>query len=303
MLALLRRLAARTYRFVTISPASHARVLARKPGALAADLRDVLGWSLPFRPGSVDVEVEALLQEAGCLRREGELARATVRVSSIGEQLFLHSAYPTDSPDAVFFGPDSYRFAAAARDELAENPLLGGVHIVDVGAGAGVGGIVTALAEPSARVTLTDVNPLALRYARINAAAAGVEVETIEGDSLADVADPIDLAIANPPYIIDDLGRAYRDGGDLHGGAVSLEMARMAVARLAPGGRLLLYTGAAIIEGDNPLARALEELAAQQGLVFACRETDPDVFGEELENPAYRDADRLAVILATFQRR
>lgn len=303
MLALLASLAARRYHFTTISPGSHARVLARRPDALAADLRDALGWSLPFRRDTVDPEVEGLLDRAGMLSRErGELVRSAVRVSSLGERLFLHSAYPTDAPDAVFFGPDSYRFAAAVEAELAAWPLRSEGHIVDIGAGGGVGGIVAALARPRARVTLMDVNPKALAFARVNAAAAGARVETVCGRDLALVEDPIDLAIANPPYIIDDAGRAYRDGGDLMGGAIALEMARMAVGRLAPGGRLLLYTGATIVAGRAPLLEALARLAAEQGLAFGWRETDPDVFGEELANPAYRDADRIAVIVTTLHR-
>lgn len=300
--ALLASLAARRYRFTTISPASHARVLARCPDALAGDLRDVLGWSLPFRRGAIDPEIEALLDRAGMLSCEGELFRSAVRVSSLGERLFIHSAYPTEAEDAVFFGPDSYRFAAAIETELARRPLSEHAHIVDIGTGCGVGGIVAALAQPDARVTLTDVNAAALSFARINAAAAGVEVETLRAEDLSAVDDPIDLAIANPPYIIDAAGRAYRDGGDLMGGRIALDMTRMATARLAPGGRFLLYTGATIVDGRSPLIEALEGLASRHGLRFAWRETDPDVFGEELSNPAYAEADRIAVIVATFHR-
>lgn len=302
LIALLACLAARGYRFTTIGPASHARVLARRPGALAADLRDVLGWSLPFKPGTIDADVEGLLDQAGVLIADGETSRAAVRVSSRGEQLFVHSAYPTEAPDAVFFGPDSYRFAAAVEAELARRPLATGAHIVDIGAGGGVGGIVASLLSRKARVTLVDINPQALSFARVNAAAAGLRVETLRDDSLALVEDPIDFAITNPPYIMDEAGRAYRHGGDLLGGAIALEMARRAASRLAPGGRLLLYTGATIVAGRSPLVDALEQLAAERHLAFACCETDPDVFGEELANPAYREAERIAIVVATLHR-
>lgn len=302
LLALLACLAMRGYRFTTISPASHARVLARRPGALASDLRDVLGWSRPFQAGTIDAEVETLLDRAGALERVGDTARATVRVSSLGRQLFLHSAYPTEAEDAVFFGPDSYRFAAAVEAELSRQPLPESAHIVDIGAGSGVGGIAAALARPDARVTLTDVNSTALSLARINAAAAGVKVRTLRDEDLSQVEDPIDFAIANPPYIVDDAGRAYRDGGDLMGGKIALDMARTATARLTAGGRFLLYTGATIVDGRSPLLEALEDLAARRDLRFAWREIDPDVFGEELSNPAYAGADRIAVVVATFGR-
>ena len=65
-----------------------------------------------------------------------------------------------------------------------------------------------------------------------------------------------DLILANPPYIVDAKGRAYRDGGDLHGGRVSLEWAKAAIPKLAPGGRMLLYTGAAILRRRSQPASA-----------------------------------------------
>jgi hypothetical protein len=38
------------------------------------------------------------------------------------------------------------------------------------------------------------------------------------------------------------------------------------------------------------------------GLAMRYREIDPDVFGEELEMPAYRDVDRIALIAAIITR-
>lgn len=304
LVALLRLLKRRGYRFVTPTPATHARIVSRSTKRVAQDLRGMLGWSLPFMPGTIDAEVEALLEAAGEVRREGDQSRAQVRVSSLDELLFVHSAYPTDDDDAVFFGPDSYRFAQRIGTELAAHPLTPGAHVVDIGTGSGVGGIVIAAQNEGCHVTLTDINPKALRLAAINARAAGVEVETLLSASLTPLRRPVDLAIANPPYLMDAPGRTYRDGGDLSGGRIPLDMARMAGERLAAGGRVLLYTGAAIIDGEAPLATALADLARAQGLQLSVRELDPDVFGEELENPSYVDVDveRIAVIAATLQR-
>lgn len=301
LLDLLKALDARGYDFVAPTPASHARVVRRPGKARARDLRDMLGWSLPFAPGSIDPKIADLLRQAGMIERAGDgLLRSRLRVSRLHGRLFLHSAYPTDTADSVFFGPDSYRFADLIATELARAPLMPGAHVVDIGAGAGVGGIVAGLVSERPRVTLTDVNPKALRLARINAAAAGVAVDTIETDTLDRVADPIDLAVINPPYIIDGRDRAYRNGGGMHGGEVPLRMTRMAADRLAPGGRLVLYTGAAIVDGRNPLCEAFASLAAMLGFSFACRELDPDVFGEELATPAYRDVERIALLAVTL---
>ena len=302
LVALLQLLKRRDYRFVTPTPATHARVVARPDKRRAQTLRDVLGWSLPFAPGTIDGEIEALLRAAGGLRPEGDDLPATVRVSSLDGLLFAHSAYPTDDEDAVFFGPDSYRFALRIGTELAAHPLAAGAHVVDIGTGSGVGGIFVAATSPGCHVTLTDINAKALRFAGVNARAAGVEVETLLSPTLDALSRPIDLAIANPPYLMDGGGRTYRDGGNLYGGQLPLDMARMAGERLGPDGRLLLYTGAAIVDGEAPLAAALADLAREQALRLSVRELDPDVFGEELDGKAYVDVERIAVIAATLER-
>lgn len=303
LLSLLQSLDACGYDFVTPTPASHARVLARPDKQRARDVRDILGWSLAFDPG-IAPSVTDLLRQANMIETvEGGLLKSWLRVSKLHRRLFLHSAYPTEAQDAVFFGPDSYRFADLIAAELAHYPLPAGAHIVDIGAGAGVGGIIARLASGDARVTLTDVNPNALRLARINAAAAGVTVETIADRGLAGVSGPIDLAVINPPYIIDDANRAYRDGGGMHGGEAALEMTRLSAGRLAPGGRVILYTGAAIVQGRNALYEAIADIAKAHDLDHSCRELDPDVFGEELEKPAYQDVERIALIAVKLRRR
>ena len=301
LLDLLKLLKTRGYHFITPTPASHQRVLARAGMKEASDLRGLLGWSLPAPPG-LDDPVEDVLRQAGMVDEIDGRVKSRLRVSSLGGQLWLHSAYPTEAEDSVFFGPDSYRFANLIKDELRRRPLAPGAHVVDMGAGAGVGGIVAGLCSRDARVTLTDLNPKALRLARINAAAAGIAVETIESDTLDAVSDPIDLAVINPPYIVDDGDRAYRDGGGMHGGEVPFKMTEMAARRLAPGGRLILYTGAAIVGGRNALCDAIGVVASELGLSHQCREMDPDVFGEELSRPAYIDVERIALVAVTMER-
>jgi methylase of polypeptide subunit release factors len=299
---LLRLLRHRRYAFVCPTPATHARVVARPGREQARTLTDVLGWSLPFGTGVLDPGIEALLAAAGALEPCGELRRARLRVSSRDKRLFLHSAYPTDDEHAVFFGPDSYRFADLIEGELSDDPPADDARLVDIGAGCGVGGIVAGAMLPGLRVSLTDLNPDALRLARINAADAGIEVETVETRGLERVAGPIDLAVANPPYIIDRLSRLYRDGGGMHGGQVALDMASEAMARLSRGGRLILYTGSAIVDGADELRAALARAAEEHGCTMRYREIDPDVFGEELEHEPYGDVDRIALVAAVCVR-
>lgn len=303
LLALLQTLGRGGYRFVTPTPATHARVVARPDRRQARSLEDALGWSLPFERTLLDPELLALLDRAGAIEQvKDERLRSRYRVSSLHDRLFLHSAYPTDAKDSVFFGPDSYRFADLIAAELGVCDKREGAHIVDIGTGAGVGAIVAAGMCPQARVTMTDINPEALRLARINAQAAGVGPRPVLGGDLIAVGGDVDVALANPPYIVDSSGREYRDGGGMLGGQISLDMARMAAERLAPGGRIILYTGSTIVRGRDLLREDLERLADERRMTLRYREIDPDVFGEELDAPAYATADRIAVVAAIMDR-
>lgn len=291
----------RKYSFITPTPATHARILARAPHRRARDLRDIFGWSLRFDLNRLDPELLEILGRANAIEEHGNSLKSRFRVSSLGENLLLHSAYPTNQRDAVFFGPDSYRFARLISDELARCPQKDGARLVDIGTGTGVGGIVAAHLCPGLEILMTDINPLALRLARINARAAGVNARFHQTGNLSQIDGAFDLLLANPPYIMDPAGRAYRDGGGMHGAEVSLMMARQAVPQLSPGGRCILYTGSAIIDGRDELKDRLGALAEEQNCVIRYTEIDPDVFGEELANPAYADVERIALITAIIE--
>ena len=294
LLDLLRALGAAEYRFVTVTPETHRRLLERSPGRLAGDLREVFGWNLPFEDGLLPAPVRDALDRSGMVDREGGLLRSRVRIASVGDRLFLHSAFPTDDSDSVFFGPDSYRYArflAAETDRLA--PVR---RLVDIGAGSGVGAIVAAGLLPGARVTATDINPLALRFARINARDSKVDIETVETDSLDGVDGPIDLVIANPPFVADPAKRLYRDGGGMHGAGLSLDWALAAARRIEPGGAVLLYTGSAVVDGRDGLREALAARLPDLGCTLEYSEIDPDIFGELLCEPGYEEVERVAAV-------
>jgi release factor glutamine methyltransferase len=273
------------YSFVTPTPSTHGRILER--GSEARGLRDVFGWSKPFRPGFLPRRIEALLDAANAIRREGSLLRSTVRYSTLGPLLCVHSAYPTVEADAVFFGPDTYRFAA-----LIDARVQRAGHVVDVGCGSGAGGLL--LAPRALSVQLLDVNPQAVRFARANAELNGLPARAAESDVLSGAEGRIDLVVANPPYLVDPLERTYRDGGGNLGTALSVRIAAEALQRLSPGGRLLLYTATPVIDGTHVIRPALERLLRNARWDY--RELDPDVFGEELERPEYAEVERIAVI-------
>lgn len=299
LLKLLEHLTLFGYRFVTPTPETHRRVWNRGSKAVGRDLRDIFGWNLPFSASALPHRLWQQLEIADMIGDLGEgLCRSLVRVSTVEGRLFLHSAYPTVERDAVFLGPDSYRFARFLKIEIQPDPGIR--HLVDIGAGAGVGAIVMAPRVPNARLTLIDTNPLALRLATINARHAGVEIETIEGSGIDRLTTAFDLAIANPPFLADPGQRSYRHGGGAHGGALSLEWALAAARRVDPGGRVLLYSGSAIVDGVDRLEADLAARLPALGCAMRYEEIDPDIFGEELDGASYRDVERIAAIGAVI---
>ena len=286
------------YAFTTPTPASHARVNARPGNRWAHDLRGVFGWSRPFQERTVPPDILDAMREADVLSTTEDGFRSRIRLSSLDGLLFMHSAYPTTEADAVFFGPDTYRFARAIR-ALPPRPVQ---RAVDIGCGAGPGAILLARSYPQAEVLGLDINGAALRMTRANATLAGVRVTALHSDLLGAVQGEFDLIVANPPYLVDPAARAYRHGGGPLGAGLSLAILDAACQRLAPGGTLLLYTGAAIMAGTDPFRDEAETRLAGSGLRWTYEELDPDVFGEELDSGVYADADRIAAVLLTATR-
>ena len=297
LVALGRALAGSGYRFITPTPATHAIVNARPGNEWARSLTDIFGWSRPFRPGIVSPELMACMEAAGIVVADGEGQRSTIRFSTLDGLLFAHSAYPTAAADAVFFGPDTYRFASAIL-ALPARPVR---RAVDIGAGAGPGALVVARAHPGAEVLAVDINAEALRLTRVNSELNGMAVTAVHSDLLANTPGFYDLIVSNPPYLVDPGARAYRHGGGPLGAKLSLAILQAAWHALAPGGTLLLYTGSAIMDGyDAFYAEALARLPPEA--VVRYHEVDPDVFGEELHGGAYVSADRIAAVVLTVRK-
>ncbi len=299
LLALLSALDARGYDFVTPTP-SVSRRGAERGLSRSQPLRAVFGWSQAFAPSTLEPDILTLAQEARVLVQDGEAYRSRVRVSRVAGMLFLHSAYPATAADAVFLGPDSYRFVrfiaqATAGDQIAS--------IAEIGCGSGVGGLTAARLHDGARLELGDVNVAALELAAVNAAHAGIVAQTRKSDGMAALTGPYELIVANPPYVAGISGRAYKDGGDLHGARLALDWAREALGRLSVGGKFVLYTGSAILDGGiDALRLALEALAGEGPYRMTYEELDPDIFGGELRRDAYADVERIAAVGAVIER-
>jgi len=290
------------YEFVSVTPETQRRVNERRVARKEATLRDVFGWNRPFDPstGSIPRTVleRALASNALEPTGQGRIVRARVRFSTLDGHLFVHAA------DAVFFGPDTARFCSLLTSELSSRDRVFRSAVdIGCGGGAGAGGIIAT--KFCRRVLLTDVNEVALQFARVNARLAGVSdrVETCRSDVLHDIdakdfeagTAPFDLALSNPPFMVDPKSHAYRFSG-----ALAVRIASEAMDHLTPGGVLILSTGTAIVDGVDTFREELKRRfsARRDAPALTYREMDPDIFGEELASneAAYSDVDRIAAV-------
>jgi len=295
------------YTFITVTPSTHQRVLRNRGDVPARDLRDAFGWNLPFDAGLVPPEVRDPLLQAGWVARlENGLYRSNIRFSTLGSDLYAHSGYPTAQEDAVFFGPDTYRFASLIAGELARHPVAAESRILDMGCGGGPGGIAAVRAAGSQvrELVLADINPKALVLSQANAHIAKLQERCafVQSDLFDRVDGDFDLIVSNPPYLVDADQRTYRHGGGDLGEGLSQRILEQSIARLRPGGRLILYTGTAVVQGVDPFSEWAGRTAVQAGCSFTRREIDPDVFGEELDRAEYRAVDRIAAIGLVVER-
>lgn len=128
--------------------------------------------------------------------------------------------------------------------------------IVDVGTGSGCIAVLLARRLPQARIVAVDVSEAALDVARRNVERHGVaqRVDLQKGILLDRVEKPVDLIVANLPYIsdsewtvVDDAVKWYEPVTALRGGPDGLDLIRrllrQATTHLRPGGALILEIG------------------------------------------------------------
>jgi len=292
-----RRLQRDRYRFIAPTPLTYQRVLGRR--GETGSLRDIFGWNCPFDIRAAPADYRALLHGGGLLAplQDGR-ARCRVRFSTLDDLLLAHSGFPTTEPDAVFFGPDTYRFVRELKRIPALDPAFAPRSVVDVGAGTGAGGFVATKLFPSLKTAvLGDINPQALAFSALNAQLNDIAItKPCESDALAGVTGEIDLIICNPPYLVDASQRAYRHGGGQWGCELASRILEQGLARLAPEGRLMIYTGSPIVEGEDMFLRAARSILLDRTKQYQYEEIDSDVFGEELVATPYDVADRIATV-------
>jgi release factor glutamine methyltransferase len=104
------------------------------------------------------------------------------------------------APGRVFTPrPATEQLVEAALDRIDGVPM----RIADVGTGSGAIAVALAVNKPNVEVWATDTNEDAVRLARANAERLGVadRVHVVQGNLLEPLSQPVDLVVANLPYL------------------------------------------------------------------------------------------------------
>jgi release factor glutamine methyltransferase len=188
------------------------------------------------------------------------------------------------TPHVLVPRPETELLAGWAIELVAPQPRA---LVIDVGTGSGCIACAIAMERPDARVIALDRSPDAVRVARDNVAALGLDghVDVSVSNLFAGLpAMRADVIVSNPPYLPSALiptlspevsrydPRPALDGGP-DGLDVLRSLLRQAPAWLAPGGALLLETA------GGAQVREVARLMRAQG--FSGTETRPDLAGIE----------------------
>ncbi|MEX2228539.1 MAG: peptide chain release factor N(5)-glutamine methyltransferase [Dehalococcoidia bacterium] len=107
-------------------------------------------------------------------------------------------------PGCLVPRPETETLVEAALAAIREHPhARRAVRVADVGTGSGAVAISVARHAPNAQVFATDLSTEALAWAGKNRRALGVieRVVLLAGDLLEPIAEPLDVVLANLPYI------------------------------------------------------------------------------------------------------
>lgn len=207
----------------------------------------------------VPVAADAVPEEffaAGLVERAGDQARAVLRVQPVEGTDGRHLGYAVSD---LTVRPGSGRAlrtdhvvgSGGASAGLAQLVIHKAVdNALDLGTGCGVQ--VLHLADQAQSITATDVNPRALRLARMSFALSGVrDVELLHGSLFEPVENRrFDLIVSNPPFVISPgNGPTYRESG-LPGDEVCRRLVAGAAQRLTAGGWCQLLANWLLIEGE-----------------------------------------------------
>lgn len=217
----------------------------------------------------MDVDVVARLRAAGCVFAEDE-ARVLVEAARGPEELALLTArrvagLPLEQVVgwAEFCGlrvvVEPGVFVPRRRTEFLVRVAVGvarsGSVVVDLCCGSGAVGAAVVDRVAGVELHAVDVDPAAVACARRNVGAARVYAGDLYEPLPVSLAGRVDVLVANAPYVPTEAiglmppeAREHEPRVALDGGSDGLDVQRRVIAGaarwLAPGGRLLVETGA-----------------------------------------------------------
>lgn len=167
--------------------------------------------------------------------------RAALTVTTF-DGLLIAADWGTLTRDEPLAGDHVLGLGGAGRTLAAITPRMPVELACDIGTGCGIQALL--LAAHSQRVIATDISTRALAIAELNAGLNGIEsIEFRAGDMLAPIDEPVDLLVANPPFVITPQGETqtfeYRDGGQ-PGDAIMAGLIAGIPERLRPDGNAVL---------------------------------------------------------------
>ena len=152
-------------------------------------------------------------------------------------------------PDVLIPRPESELLVEKALALARSRPISA---IAEIGTGSGAVAISLALNLPQTKIYATDISAPALKIARFNCQKHGAldRIYLLQGDMLDPLPEPVDLIIANLPYVKEQElppFTSFEPRLALNGGADGLKRIRrlccQATGKLRPDGCLLMEIG------------------------------------------------------------
>jgi release factor glutamine methyltransferase len=201
---------------------------------LGLDRAALYGHMLDAAPTGVPDAFDALIERRLCREPVAYLT---------GTKEFMGLTFAV-SPSVLVPRPETELLVEWAMQRVATRG--GSTRVVDVGTGSGAIAVALTAMALSARLIASDISLEALAIARENAVRHGVEgrVAFVRGDLLSWLGQPVEMIVANLPYLTDaqtdDAGLRAEPRGALAGGgddgfALYRALIPQVPARLTPG--------------------------------------------------------------------
>jgi release factor glutamine methyltransferase len=223
----------------------------------------------------IDLERELIPQQEGTFRRLLERRLQGEPAAYITGRREFYGLDFEVNPAVLIPRPESELLVEKALSIAENRPLF---TIADIGTGSGAIAVSLAVNLPHTVIYAADISAAALKVTRLNCLKHSVadRVRLLQGNLLEPLSEPVDLIVANLPYVREsELNPGLEPPLALDGGADGTEsieqLCRQAGDKLKPGGWLLLEIG----QGQREAVTAILHNIFPEGEV----EVIPDLAG------------------------